>query len=155
MENDETIRIARAKLTDAKKELETIDSQLEQLERESADLQRKKEKLETVVETLEAVFDAEKQAAWNGIKGLYLSFQECCYRVLVEAEEDELPLDAEDIVEKLGERVDTMRYADPIAAVHRALRKIPDRVRSKRDGRIRVYEPIRGQKVDRANTAST
>lgn len=148
-----------AKLAEANEELAGVVTRLEQIEREQQDLLRKQERLEIVIETLEPLCrqmdDEEKEqrvAIWSEVENL--GIQECCYRVLLEAED---PLSAQDIRFELKELgIDMDRYANPSAVIHTSLKRIPERVRSfkrycmdpvtEKRATSRFYEAIREKK---------
>ena len=148
----------RAKLSKATDDLAAVETRLEEIEEEQANLLRDKEKLEIVIETLEPLCaqldeeEGEKRGAmWSEVENL--GIQECCYRVLLEAEG---PQSAQNILFELSELgIDMARYANPLAVIHTSLKRIPERVRSftevrkgehMRPARVRCYEAIREKK---------
>jgi hypothetical protein len=136
----------------ASDELDKLNDRLEEIESERALILPQIEKLATIIEVLEPIceeLDEEKVRGgitdWEVLANC--GIQECCYRVLCEAQE---PMDAASIRDALAVHGINMKQVNPLAVIHTSLKRIPDRVRSfkrkrnggKDGGLARYYECI-------------
>lgn len=151
------ITLALEKYRKACAEHEEAQKQLKELDKKRAVLLRQIERLDIVIETLDPIAsqeweieDEQRQKDWHEARDL--GIQECCYRVLQDAQQALSAITIRRHLEEEG--VDLKRYANPLAVIHTSLKRIPERVRSfrrketvgrdqSRKAWVRYYEAIK------------